>query len=177
VEEADYEALLAEITREFPRFQVVRKDESPFQKLIDRLLRVVTFGVMREYLTSYQTTIGWTVYVTPDWMERSPADRIVTLRHERVHLWQFRRYTRPGMSFLYLMVPLPVGLAYFRMRFEREAYEESIRSAARYFGREHVEDPGYRAHVIEQFVSGSYGWMWPFRKAMERWYDGVLSSL
>ena len=63
------------------------------------------------------------------------------------------------------------------MRFEREAYEESIRSAARMFGRAQVEDAGYRAHVVLQFTSGSYGWMWPFRAAVERWYDAFVASL
>ena len=81
------------------------------QRLIAGALRVVTFGAQTSYLTNYQTTIGHVVYVTPDWMAISAAQRIVTLRHERVHLRQFRRYTLPGMALLYLLVPLPVGLA------------------------------------------------------------------
>jgi hypothetical protein len=177
VDERDYEALVEEIRSEFPDFRIVRKDESKFQRAIDGALKVVTFGQQREYLTRYQTTIGYTVYVTPDWMALPPAQRIVTLRHERVHLRQFRRWSRPAMSLFYMMGPLPAGLSYFRMRMEREAYEESIRAASEIYGRAHVEDPDYKEYVISQFTSGSYGWMWPFRSSLERWYDGVVKSL
>jgi hypothetical protein len=31
--------------------------------------------------------------------------------------------------------------------------------------------------VIEQFTGPSYGWMWPFRRSVERWYDDVLATL
>jgi len=34
-----------------------------------------------------------------------------------------------------------------------------------------------RAHVIAQFTSGSYGWMWPFPRAVGRWFDRFVASL
>jgi hypothetical protein len=172
-----YRSLIAEIEQELPGFRVVRKDQSSFQRLIDRALRIVTFGAQREYLTSYQTTIGKTVYVTSDWDDRDPDDRWATMRHELMHLRQFRRYTLPGMAFLYLLVPLPLGLAWFRARFEKEGYAETIRANAEIYGFDHVKSGWFRDMVIEQFTSGAYGWMWPFRRSMERWYDGVLAAL
>jgi hypothetical protein len=54
---------------------------------------------------------------------------------------------------------------------------ESIRAAAEVYGRSHVESAGYRAAVVRQFTSGAYGWMWPFPRQLERWYDAVLASL
>jgi hypothetical protein len=101
----------------------------------------------------------------------------VTLRHELIHLRQFRRYTLFGMAFLYLLVPLPLGLAWFRARFEWEAYRESIRAAAELHGRAHVEAPAFRERILGQFTSGAYGWMWPFRGQLERWYDAALRGL
>ena len=169
------DALVEEIRREFPRFRIVRKDDSPFQRALDRLLRVLTFGAQRSYLTGYQTTIGQTVYVTPDWDELPDESRYVTLRHEREHLRQFRRYTLPGMAILYLLLPLPLGLAWFRARFEMAGYAETIRAAIEVYGPGYVLRPVFREHVISQFVSGAYGWMWPFRRAVERWYDGVAA--
>lgn len=131
---------------------------------------------MTSYLASYQTTIGKTVYVTADW-DTWPADRrYVTMRHEAVHLRQFRAYTLPGMAFLYLLIPLPLGLAYFRAKFEQEAYAESIRAAAEVWGAAHPRGEAYRRHVVEQFTGPSYGWMWPFRASIERWYDRILAS-
>jgi hypothetical protein len=174
---AEYEQLLAEIREEFPGFRVVRKADAWTQRAIDRLLRVVTFGAQTSYLDSYQTTIRRTVYVTDDWERTSFAQRYITMRHEREHLRQFRRYTTPLMALLYVFGPLPVGLAWFRAHFEKQGYAESMRATAEVHGLAHVESAEYRAYVIRQFTSGAYGWMWPFPKAMNRWYDAVVTDL
>lgn len=175
--EARYQRLVATLTTRYPGFAIVPKRASRLHRVIDRALRVVTFGQMRAYLDGYQTTLGRTVYVTDDWDTRDAAERYVTLRHEAVHVAQFARWTWPGMAVLYLLVPLPMGLALGRARLEQAAYEESIRAAAEVWGRAHVEDPAYRAHVLTQFTGPSYGWMWPFPRALLRWYDGVLARL
>ncbi|MFT3695313.1 MAG: hypothetical protein QM831_19425 [Kofleriaceae bacterium] len=172
-----YERLVAKLKLELPGFRIVRKDQSRLHRLIDRSLKIVTFGRMVDYLDSYQTTIGKTVYVTADWDRRSIETRYVTLRHEAIHLRQFRKYTLPVMAVLYVLLPLPMGLAWFRARFELEAYAESIRAAAEVWGPAHVRGASYREHLISQFTGPSYGWMWPFRKSLERWYDQQLASL
>ncbi len=132
---------------------------------------------MRDYLGSYQTTIGKTVYVTSDWMELSADSRYVTLRHEAIHIRQFRKLTVPVMAVLYVLLPLPMGLAWFRAYFEKEAYAESIRAAAEVWGPAYPRGASYRERIIGQFMGPSYGWMWPFRKSMDRWYDQILASL
>jgi len=175
--ERRYARLIEELEAEFPRMRLVKKCDSRLHRVIHHALAVVTLGGMRTYLDGYQTTIGRTIYVTADWDERDALERYCTLRHEAVHLRQFRRFTLPGMAFLYLFLPLPLGVAYFRSRFEMEAYEESIRAAAEVYGAEHPRRASYREHVVKQFTGPSYGWMWPFRRAVERWYDGVLASL
>ena len=172
-----YDALVAALRAEIPGFRVVRKDRSRLHRAIHHMLVVVTFGKMRSYLDSFQTTIGRTVYVTADWDRLSPDERYVTLRHEAIHLRQFRRLTLPVMAVLYLLIPLPMGLSYFRARFEKEAYAESIRAAAEVWGAAYPRRASYRKHVIDQFMGPSYGWMWPFRPSLERWYDEILASL
>ena len=162
---------------EIPGFQIVRKDRSPLSRAIHGVLRAITLGRMDAYLTDYQTTIGRTVYVTPDFESWDADRRYVTLRHEAVHLRQFRKFSLPGMALLYLLVPLPIGLAWCRARFERAAYAETIRAAAEVWGRERPRDPAFRAHVVDQFIGASYGWMWPFRRQIERWYDRILATL
>jgi hypothetical protein len=174
---ARYEALVAEIRAEFPRFRVVEKPRSPLSRAIDRALRILSLGRMRDYLDGYHTTIGQTVYVTAGWDDRDPEDRWQVLRHERVHLRQFRRYTPVGMALAYLLLPLPVGLAWCRARMEMTAYAESIRAAAEVHGRDHVASGRFRDGVVAQFTGPAYGFMWPFRKAIERWYDRVLATL
>ena len=171
-----YDALVEGLRAEIPGFRIVRKDRSTLHRMIHVALIGLTLGRMRSYLDSFQTTIRKTVYVTADWDDWSADRRYVTLRHEAVHLRQFRRYTLPGMALLYVLLPLPMGLAWFRAYFEKEAYAESIRAAAEVWGRDYPHRPEYRAHVIDQFMGPSYGWMWPFRRSLERWYDHVLAT-
>jgi hypothetical protein len=170
-----YRAYVAELERDY-RLRIVRKPDSGLHRAIHHALIVITLGGMRSYLDGYQTTIGRTLYVTDDWDARDPLDRYCTLRHEAIHLQQFKRWTLPGMALLYLMLPLPIGLAYFRARFEKAAYAESIRAAVEIYGADYPRQAWYREHVIEQFTGAAYGWMWPFRGAMERWYDDVLTA-
>ncbi len=172
-----YEALVAKLRAEFPRLRIVRKDRSRFHRAIHYALIAVTFGRMRSYLDSFQTTIGSTIYVTSDWDDWEADRRYVTLRHEAIHLAQFRRWSLPVMAVLYVLVPLPLGLAYFRARFEKEAYAESIRAAAEVWGPAYPRNAEYRAYVIGQFLGPSYGWMWPFRSGLERWYDQILATI
>jgi hypothetical protein len=172
-----YDDLVAALRRELPGFRIVRKDRSLLHRAIHHALIGLTLGRMRSYLGSYQTTIGRTVYVTADWDDRDPDERYVTLRHEAIHLRQFRRFTLPGMALLYLLLPLPMGLAWCRAYFEKEAYAESVRAAAEVWGPEFPRRDAYRRHVIAQFTGAAYGWMWPFRGDVERWYDEVLATL
>jgi hypothetical protein len=168
-----YQELLAQLKREGVRLR--RKDEVWHQRVIDLLLKLVTLGGQRHYLDRYVTTLGRTIYVTPDWEEREEPDRAITLCHERVHVAQFRRYGLIPMAIAYLLLPLPFGLAWCRTRLEREAYAETVRRTYRASGR--VGTDALRAHVIAQFTSASYGWMWPFPRAVGRWYDGLVAAL
>ena len=164
---ADY-ARLAESVR------IVRKAGAWHQRAIHHLLRVVTLGGQSQYLDRYVTTLWHTVYVPDDWEARPIEERWATLRHELVHVRQFERWG-VAMAVAYLLLPLPLGLAWFRMRFEREAYEETLRAWHELGGRAACER--LRAHVIGQFTSGAYGWMWPFRRSLERWFDAQVDAL
>ena len=168
---------LAEIRREFPRFRVVSKKGSPLSRVIDATLKIVTLGHQREYLTHYYTVIFHTLYTPDGWEESDDIDRVITLRHERVHLRQLRRYTPPGMVFLYLFPFFPLGLAYGRARIEWEAYAETLRATAELRGLPAARSDRLRRHILKQFTSGSYGWMWPFEGQLARWYDEALAQI
>ena len=172
-----YDELVRALEAEIPGFRVVRKDRSRMHRAIHWFLFAITFGGMRSYLNGYQTTIGKTVYVTADWDDRDDLERYCTLRHEAVHLRQFRRWTLPGMAVLYVLLPLPLGLAWCRAYFEKEAYAESIRAAAECYGPDCPCAPAFRERILRQFLGPSYGWMWPFRRGLERWYDRVLAEV
>ena len=174
---ARYEALLERIRAEFPGFRIVRKDDSRLQRVIHLALVALTLGGMRRYLDGYQTTLGETVYVTADWEQKHFEERIITLRHERVHMRQFERLTPVGMAAIYLLWPAPMGLAYGRARLEWEAYRETIRAVAEMRGVAAARDPALRERIIAQFTGPAYGWMWPFERTLHRWYDEAVADL
>jgi hypothetical protein len=169
--------LVEAIRREFPRFRIVPKSESSLSRAIDIALKVVTFGGQRDFMTLYHTVIKDTLYVPDRWAQASDTDRAITLHHERVHLRQRRRYGDVLMTFLYLFPFFPLGLAYGRARIEWEAYRETLRATAEMHGIDAVDDPGFRARIVRQFTSAAYGWMWPFPRAVNRWYDEAIEGI
>lgn len=168
--------LLAAMRAEFPRFRIVPKSSSPLSAAIDVFLRCVTLGAQNRYLSHYHTVIGDTLYVADVWDRMSDAARVILLRHERVHLLQRRRYGFALFAFLYLVPFFPLGLAYFRARFEWEAYRETLRATAELCGLEACNG-ALRREIVRRFVSADYGWMWPFPRQIQRWYDEALAEL
>ena len=67
--------------------------------------------------------------------------------------------------------PKPIGVL------PQEAYAETIRAAAAAWGPAFPRTRSFRSHVIGQFTGPAYGWMWPFRRSIERWYDRVLGTI
>lgn len=109
--------------------------------------------------------LGWLVALFCDWQHtETTIGRLVllpvgrklddeTARHEGAHADQCARLGwgnawigLPAFLVLYLIAPLPFGLAWFRYRFEREAY---LRGGTA---------PADIADVISSKV---YGWAWP----------------
>ena len=169
-----YEDVLKELRKEFPSYRVIRKEDSRLMRAIGWFLSAITLGAMSTFMTDFVTTIGFTVYVPERWALMSYDNRTVVMRHERVHMRQRRKYGTLLFTLLYLLFPLPGGLAYFRMKFEREAYEETLRAMVDLFqvdGRILIQSKEYRAQILSFFLGPSYFWMWPFRTSMEAWYD------
>jgi hypothetical protein len=171
------ERLFHEIRAEFPGFRLVPKAGDRLSRWIDLALKLVTFGGQRTYLTEYHTVLGLTLYVGSSWNGTSDVDRAILLAHERVHLRQRRRYGFPLLAFLYLVPFFPLGLAYGRARLEWEAYAETLRATAMHRGVEAARDPQLRQRIVGRFIGGAYGFMWPFRRCVERWFDDVIAEL
>ena len=173
----EHERVVESLMLEFPAFKLVEKKNSWFMKVIAFLLKVITFGRMNTFMTSFTTTIGYTIYTPSTWVSRSYISRAETLRHEGVHMRQLMRMGWLGFTFMYLLFVFPVGLALGRYLLESEAYEESLRAVADYYGVEAIRDEDLKKGIVDHFVSAEYFWMWPFRKNVERWYDEFVSEL
>ena len=144
---------------------------------------ILTLGGNRAFLKRYYTTIGPVVGYPEDWEKQDVVHRIAILSHERRHVGQFRKGGL-GSAWLgvlpvglcYLLLPLPVGFAWCRWRFERTAYAEGIRvelswrpSADR---RERLI-----AHAVEQLVGPRYGYtakLWPGRRRVRAYFEASV---
>jgi hypothetical protein len=170
-----HERLLEEIRAEFPSFEILPKRSSGLQRAIHRALTVITLGGQRVYLTKYHTVMFGKLWVPDSWDTMADGDRYVLLRHERVHLRQRARMGDVAMALVYLVPIFPLGLAWGRARIEWEAYVETIRATAEVYGRPAAE--GLKAEIVRRFTSADYGWMWPFPRTVERWFDAALAEI
>lgn len=168
--------LLNEMATAHRPVRVVPKCACWHQRAAGLALRVVTFGGQRTYLTHYVTTLGHTIYVPDDFDAWPPGRAWEVLRHELVHVRQFERWGWLGMVVLYGILPLPMGLCWFRARFELEAYRETLRAIVELEGPEAARSPALRAQLVRRFTGPDYGWMWPFPRTVERWLDDAVAE-
>lgn len=169
------ERILGELKIEFPSFRILKKRTSALQRAIHVALAVITLGGQRVYLTHYHTVLFGNLWVPDTWDTMTDDDKYILLRHERVHLRQRRRMGDVIMTFVYLVPFFPLFLAYGRARIEWEAYIETLRATAEVYGVDAAE--GLRGHIKRRFVGPEYGWMWPFPKAFDRWFDEAMADL
>ena len=130
---------------------------------------------MRSYVSGYHTVMFGTLWVSDGWDGMADLERYVLLRHERIHLVQARRWGVVAMGLAYLFMPMPIGLAYARARIEWEAYAETLRALVEVHGVEAAR--AQRGWLRARFVGPDYAWMWPFPRAVDRWFDETLGVL
>ncbi len=172
---AQLDALLAEMRAEFPDFAIVSKRKSPLQLAIGQLLALVTLGGQRTYVSRYHTVMFGKLWVPDSWPQMSADARYVLLRHERVHLRQRARMGDVAMALVYIFPFFPLGLAYGRARIEWEAYEETIKATHEVYGMAALSR--LKRELVERFTGPDYGWMWPFPRTIERWFDEAVARL
>jgi hypothetical protein len=169
---AQYEAYLGELRTEFSGFDVRRKSARISQRFIGTLLRGLTVGQNTSYMKSVVTTLGDRVYVPDAWFEWSPLERLIILRHEAVHIRQFRRLSWPGMALVYLFLPLPFVFAGGRAWLELEAYKETLTATWELKGSEAAQSRQLHDAIVARFTGSDYGWMWirgtTIRRALEK---------
>lgn len=106
-----------------------------------------------DFMSAYWTTIGRTIYYPTG--VTHPILHSITIEHELVHIRQWRKYGL-WLWFSYLFVPFPIFIAWYRWRWEREAYMVDIRA-------------GVSIDAVVASLWHGYGWPWP-RESMRRWF-------
>lgn len=167
--------LLISIKCEYPEFRLVDKSASGLMRVIDFLLKLITLWRMKNFMTSFTTTLGFVVYTPSSWGDLSERAKVAVLRHERVHMHQ-KENEGFWFSVKYLLLPIPILWAYYRMKYEMEAYEMSMKVLWEYQGSAAFTEE-YKTRMLQHFTSAEYFWMWPWKKRLNKWYDGVLAQM
>lgn len=160
---AKFAELRADMYRDLGTRVTTKATDVRFWKVLDTLLRIVSFGKLNNFMKR-TTTIGrWIAFGEDVDLYNTGMRELLVLVHEREHVIRFRKYTLLGMAFLYLFFPLPIGLAYFRYKFELEAFLKEA---------DYAKDLGVTINpedIIKSLSGSSYVWAWPekwVRKAM-----------
>ncbi|MFT7578677.1 MAG: hypothetical protein ACI9MR_000335 [Myxococcota bacterium] len=175
--EALYAAYVDEMTASVRGFQLRRKRDSRFCRLIDTVLKVLTFGGQDRFMTEYITTFGGRIYVPAGWDDTPPGERYCILRHEIIHVRQFRRLTWPGITLVYVLFPLPVGLAAGRAWLEWEGYRETLKSTWQVYGEAEARSVRLKKSIVRRFTGPDYGWMWLRGRTISNAIDRYLETL
>jgi hypothetical protein len=136
------------------RVRLLAKRDSRLMRVLAALLRLVG---TRGFNERFWTTLGRTIYYPTS--VRDPYAHPDILAHELVHVQQWKRWG-VFLWISYVLLPLPIGLAWFRFRWEREAYLVQIAAAA---DREREID-----RIVDVLWFG-YARPWP-RSWMRRWF-------
>ena len=109
------------------------------------------------FMTNLWTTIGDTIYYPVDVKSPLAIKYYPIVRHEVVHIKQFKKYGLPLFLFLYLLFPLPCFFSYFRWKFEREAYLHANIKTERDVDK------------VVDILAKYYFYPWP-KKWMRKWF-------
>jgi hypothetical protein len=181
-----FEQLWERTQKEIPGARIVLHKDSWFLKLTRWLMKNV-LRLETDY-SHFTTTVSRTMYVPDDFWEWSDNARYKLLRHELMHLRQFRNWPfgflgKPAiwwvnfvcMAFAYILC-LPVLLT-IRAKFERAGYEQSMLARYELGGLRSDSDKEWYARRMEKtFGSGIYFWMW-LKKAAYEWAIATIKDI
>jgi hypothetical protein len=155
-----FDAIVAELRREFRTFRLVPKDESRLMRALYRALFMRLW--CPDFMTHYTTVIVSVVYMPRDLIGTDAGYR--TLRHERVHMRDCWRLGVLPFVLSYVAL-LPAGLT-LRSVWEMRGYAETMRAELELEGA--ITDE-LLAHIERQFTSPAYFFMCPFPGLVARW--------
>jgi hypothetical protein len=175
-----YEELLLSAGNEFG-LVIEPKTSKWYWRVAGYVLTVLTFGNL-DFANRFFTTFGNRIGVTPSWDSMAVEERYIMLLHEVEHMKQYKKagFGNVWLGFViagigYLLLPLPIGLAWIRTRMEMAAYTQTVRAIIRVYGVNTARNE--KTRVVSYFTSWSYLFMWPFKRYLESWYDDMLERV
>lgn len=187
-----FDLLWESVKEEIPGARVILKKDSKFMSVLffvlTWLVKIFTFGKGKSNWDGFTTTVWRTMYVPDDFWEWTDASRYRLLRHELVHMRQFRNWPmkflgKKGwwrinavlMGFSYIFLPLPVFWT-LRAKFEREGYLQSMLSYYELYGYTSVVRQRYTEWMGDVFGGSTYFFMWTKGKA-KKWAEKTLDDI
>lgn len=171
-----FEKIYYQEARLFGVATVHAKDQkwAPLWAILGFFMRLLSGGKVKDQQRGYITTLGNMIFYPAGWQwDKADEHDCAALRHELCHVDQYRKlgFGNAWVGFgvfliLYLFVFFPVGLAWFRWRFERVAYKAGW-DAAKEFKLE------WRPNLndyCEAITGPRYIWAWPFKYQVCRWF-------
>lgn len=157
--------------------------EGLFWNILHWIVFVITFGSNKTFKDGYCQTFGKWICVPTSWKSLNPyyVGRLATLKHELIHVKQYKTYglgsATLGMipvGILYLLIPIPIGFAWFRWLFEREAYVESIKTYKEFEGNDMVSR--YIERCVTNLTTGQYAWTMPFPNYVRNYFINAVGK-
>ncbi|MHA1869375.1 MAG: hypothetical protein ACTSXF_00365, partial [Promethearchaeota archaeon] len=99
------------------------------------------------------------------------------LLHERIHIRQESKFGLIVWTLIYMLVPLPAMLAYFRRKWESEAYEIDIYRAYKEKGRKYILGKKYMTNLLNQFCGPFYFFTWYKKSDIYNWVVDFLNKI
>lgn len=179
-----FRLLFDRVKKEIPNVRIILKKDSVLLNSLFWILRNI-FRVKTDF-SDYATTIGNTIFV-PDTFMEWPSDRqYALLRHELMHLRQFRNWPFKflGHPVLWYINAIITGFCYIfifpvfvtlRAKFEREGYAQTILVNYELGLLDMSKQLALINFMAEVFGGSGYFYMWNKAKA-RRWAMDVIED-
>lgn len=156
---SNWATLIINLKREFPRFKIIEKENSKFMNFLYVVFLMKYWN--KDFMTKYTTTVYQTVYMPKNLIATNYAYQI--LRHEAIHMKDSKGWRALYFFPTYLFL-LPIGLC-MRAYWEYRAYVESMKVQ---FELTNTISSIFIDHIVSQFTTSSYLWMFPFPKTLKK---------
>jgi hypothetical protein len=179
---------LQKFSRGFEKSAVLMTKDNWFCKFIAFVLQILTGTPYADNMKYFAMTVGPLIFIPKEWGGDMSLNK--TLVHECRHITQMKAFGLfihpwiglPLYTLVYLLLFFPVGLAWFRYRFELDAdtaefrYLYSLDTGSEFIAsmKGYIEDRvEYRAQDLSD---GTYGWAW-FYYFVKRGYEKKASEV
>ena len=142
-------------------YKIKYKNES----LLMKILGFITKPFCPKFMTTYTTTVGKTIYLPTKFESFAKRYQIMIIMNEKKHIEQYKKYF-PFYGLMYLFLPFPILFAYFRLKFECEAYAINIDAKLITYDE-----------VIESLSGPTYFWTWYSKEKIKKLLEHYVEEL